>query len=82
MLFKKQRQLQIELYIDVDWVESMIDRRSTSNYCTFLGGNLVAWPNKKQNMMARGSVELKFRSITNKIYEVMWIKRLLKDLKI
>lgn len=82
MLFKKQRQLQIELYIDVDWVESMIDRRSTSNYCTFLGGNLVAWPNKKQNMMARGSVELKFRSITNKIYEVIWIKRLLKDLKI
>ena len=82
MLFKKQRQLQIELYVDVDWVESIIDRRSTSNYCTFLGGNLVAWPNKKQNMMARGSVELKFRSITNRIYEVMWIKRLLKDLKI
>ena len=32
--------------------------------------------------MASGSVELKFRSITNRIYEVMWIKRLLKDLKI
>ncbi|KAH9657194.1 retrovirus-related pol polyprotein from transposon RE1 [Citrus sinensis] len=41
LLFKKNNNLQVEVYTDADWAGSVIDRRSTSGYCTFVGGNLV-----------------------------------------
>ena len=45
--------MQGECYIDADWAGSFDDRRSTSGYCTFVGGNLVAWGSKKQSIVAR-----------------------------
>ncbi|RVW31514.1 Retrovirus-related Pol polyprotein from transposon RE1 [Vitis vinifera] len=36
-------------------------RRSTSGYFTFVGGNLVTWKSKKQNVVARSSAEAEFR---------------------
>ena len=41
--------LEVEVYIDVDWAISVMDKRSTSGYCTFFGRNLVTWQSKKQN---------------------------------
>ena len=48
LLFEKHGHLQVEVYTDADWAGSVIDRRSTSGYCTFVGGNLVTWRSKKQ----------------------------------
>jgi len=41
-LFKINKNITLEAYIDVDYAGSVVDRRSTTGYCTFLGGNLVA----------------------------------------
>ena len=41
LLFSKNHHLQVEPYTDADWASSVSDRRSTSGYCTFVGGNLV-----------------------------------------
>ena len=81
LLFKKPRHLQIEAYTNVDWAGSITDRRSTSEYCSFVGGNLVTWRSKKQNMVARSSAEAEFRAVAHGICEVMWIKRMLEKLK-
>ena len=43
LLFKSRGHLQIETYTDADWAGSIVDRRSTSGYCSFVGGNLVTW---------------------------------------
>ncbi|RVW94515.1 Retrovirus-related Pol polyprotein from transposon RE1 [Vitis vinifera] len=52
----------IEVYTDADWADAVDDRRSTSGYFTFVGGNLVTWKSKKQNVVARSSAEAEFRS--------------------
>lgn len=43
LLYTRQIGLHIKAYTDADWVGFVSDRRSTSGYCTFDGGNLVTW---------------------------------------
>jgi hypothetical protein len=43
LLYTSNGNLQVECYTDADWAGSVDDRRSTSGYCTFVGGNLVTW---------------------------------------
>ena len=74
--------MEIEVYTDADYTGSITDRRSTSGYCTFLGGNLVIWRSKKQLVVARSSAEAEFRSMALGICELLWLKITLKDLKI
>ena len=68
-------------YSDADWAESF-DRKSTTGYCTFVGGNLVTWKSKKQNVVARSSAEAEYRAMASTVSELTWIKQVLKDLHI
>ncbi|XP_043699975.1 uncharacterized mitochondrial protein AtMg00810-like [Telopea speciosissima] len=52
----QRNHLRIAAYTDVDWGANP-DWKSTSGYCTIVGGNLVAWRSKKQNVVARSSVK-------------------------
>ena len=48
LMFKKGGEdLTIEAYTDADWARSITDRRSTSGWCTFVGGSLVTWRSEK-----------------------------------
>ena len=82
ILFKKNDTLALEACIDADYVVSIVDRRSTTGYCTFLGGNLATWRSKKQNMVARSFAESEFRVIAQGLCELLWLKIILDDLRI
>ncbi|CAA6664257.1 unnamed protein product [Spirodela intermedia] len=41
ILLKKHDYLTLEVYTDADYAGSIVDRRSTSGYCTFLRDNLI-----------------------------------------
>ena len=48
ILFTKNVDCQsVDAYSDADWAGAIDDRRSTSGYFTFVGGNLVTWRSKK-----------------------------------
>ncbi|KAL1220946.1 Retrovirus-related Pol polyprotein from transposon RE2 [Cardamine amara subsp. amara] len=38
-------------YCDADYAGDTMDRKSTTGYCTFFGGNLVTWKSKKQKVV-------------------------------
>ena len=81
LIFSKNGHLNVQGYTDADWAGSINDRRSTSGYFTFVGGNLVTWRSKKQKVVARSSAEVEFRGMSHGVCELLWLEKLLRDLR-
>lgn len=62
LMFTKKH-LHNDGYTDVYWAGNITDRKSTSGYFTFVGGNLVTWRSKKQKVVALSSTEAEFRGM-------------------
>ncbi|RVW89047.1 Retrovirus-related Pol polyprotein from transposon TNT 1-94 [Vitis vinifera] len=60
---------------------SPTDRRSTSGYCVFIGGNLISWKSKKQAVVIRSSAEAEYRAMALATCELIWLKHLLRELR-
>ena len=63
ILLKNHGNTHIMEYTDADWAGNSLDRKSTTGFCTFVGGNLVTWKSKKQTVVARSSAETKYRAM-------------------
>ena len=80
IIMKNNGHTNIMGYSDSDWAGNALDRRSTTGYCMFVGGNLISWRSKKQHVVARSSAEAEYRAMALAACELIWLKRLLTDL--
>ena len=82
ILYSNHGHNRVECFTDVDWVRSKEDRRSTSGYCVFVGGNLVSWKSKKQGVVSRSSAKSKYRAMAQSVCEIIWLHQLLMEVDI
>ena len=55
------------------------DRRSTSGFVFSLGSGAISWSNKKQPIVALSSIESEYMGVVVAACEVVWLKKILKD---
>ncbi|RVW44406.1 Retrovirus-related Pol polyprotein from transposon RE1 [Vitis vinifera] len=73
LLLSPSSNLTIEGFTDADWGAHLDDRRSSSGYLDYLGGNLVSWSSTKQKVVSRSSAESEYRGLVFAIAEIVWI---------
>ncbi|XP_071713155.1 uncharacterized protein [Rutidosis leptorrhynchoides] len=72
----------IYAYSDADWGKYLESRSSVSGYCLYLCGSLISWKSKKQPTVSRSSTESEYRSLAAATSEILWVVKLLADLKV
>ncbi|KAE8706943.1 hypothetical protein F3Y22_tig00110387pilonHSYRG00340 [Hibiscus syriacus] len=82
LFFSQTKKFSPIYYTDVDWAASVEDRRSTTGYCVYLGGNPVAWCSKKKSVVSISTSEAEYRSLANSVSELVWIEQLLGEIGI
>ncbi|RVW27268.1 Retrovirus-related Pol polyprotein from transposon TNT 1-94 [Vitis vinifera] len=80
LLFSPSSNLTIEGFTDADWGAHLDDRRSSSGYLVYLGGNLVSWSSTKQKVVSRSSAESEYRGLVFATAEIVWMQALLQEL--
>ena len=80
ILYKMAMPIQLEGYTVARWAGYKADRRSTSIFVFSLGSGAISWSSKKQPIVALSSTKAEYRGTTVASWQVVWLKRILKDL--
>ena len=80
LLLRASPTLDVTAYSDAYWAGCPETRRSTSEFCVFLGDALVSWSSKRQPTVSRSSVEAEYRTMANAAAECIRLRQLLGKL--
>jgi histone deacetylase 1/2 len=82
LTIKSSKSMIVSGFSDADWAGDVDDRKSTGGFAVFLGDNLISWSARKQATVSRSSTEAEYKSLANTTAEIIWVQKLLTELKI
>jgi hypothetical protein len=66
-------------FTDSAWMDSVVDRKSTSGYCFSLDSAMTFWSSRKQGFVAQSTAEAEYIAASTTCREAVWLRKLLSD---
>ncbi|XP_074293500.1 uncharacterized protein LOC141620560 [Silene latifolia] len=82
ILLRADRPLSISGWCDSDWGGCPTSRRSITGWFVTLGNSPISWKTKKHQTVSLSSNEAEYRSMTQLVCELKWLKGLLLSLDV
>ena len=76
------RNFDVHAFVDSDYAGDTVDRKSMSGYFVKLGDATCVWGSKKQSAVALSTCESEYYAMTLAAQQVVWIRRVLKEIGI
>lgn len=67
------------MFVDADWGNCIVDRKSYTGYAFVMNGAAVSWESRKQPTVALSSTEAEYMALSDATKEALYMKRLLND---
>ncbi|KAG8479183.1 hypothetical protein CXB51_029026 [Gossypium anomalum] len=80
--FKAAYRLSLVGYFKANWGTDPDNKRSTTGFCVFLGGNPVSWGSREQEVVSHSTTEAEYRSLAHATIEVIWLESLMSELQV
>ncbi|KAK2989521.1 hypothetical protein RJ640_005413 [Escallonia rubra] len=77
--YPRSSSLDLVGFSDSDYAGCLVDRKSTSGTCQFLGDALVSWHSKKQTSVALSTAEAEYVAAESCCAQVLWMRQTLRD---
>ena len=74
------QKINLEGYVDSDWVDSAVDRKSTSGCCLSMGLGVISLFSRKQYCVALSTAEAEYVTACSASCEAVWLQKLLSDI--
>ena len=74
------RKINLEGYVDSDWVGSAIDRKRNSGCCFSNGSGVISWFSRKKSCVALSTTKAEYVVACSASCEVVWLRKLLPDI--
>lgn len=81
-LHYKPSSLMIQGFSDTNGVSGLSDRKSTTDYCVYLGKNPILWTSKKQTTISRLTMEAEYHALLSITAEICWLSMLLQEIRL
>jgi hypothetical protein len=76
-----EESFQITAYCDASFGGDLHDRKSTTGFLVYLGGNLILWRSTRQRTTALSSCEAEIDAASSCVREIIWMQGILRDLR-
>ncbi|CAL1351945.1 unnamed protein product [Linum trigynum] len=80
MFFPSTGSFALSAYSDSDFAGCVDTRRSTTGWSVQFGSAFISWRCKKQDKVSKSSTEAEYRAMSDVASELVWLRRLLRDL--
>jgi hypothetical protein len=71
----------IEAYSDADWAGDLTDRKSTTGWLMKLAGGAVSWCSRRQDTVAKSTMEAEYIAASSAVDEIIWLRRFLSSVQ-
>lgn len=85
LIYKKSNNCKLpvlEAFVDSDWGNDNVDRKSVSGFLFKIYGNTVKWVTRKQTSVALSSTEAELNALCTCVTDGLWLSKILSDLNV
>ena len=78
-MYTDEYDVELAGFFDSDQVGNPNDERLTLGYAFNIGSGVMSWSSKKQPTISLPSKKSEYKSLSSETCEVVWFKRIIKD---